>query len=66
MHGVHVPRGSRLSLVVWFSESPEALRSGTAPWVARAAQAGNAEAQFVLGGFLYRGEFGHAADSRVA
>ena len=66
MHGVHVPRGSRLSLVVWFSDSAASLKAGTAPWVERAADAGNSEAQFVLGGFHYRGEFGYAPDTRLA
>ena len=66
MHGVHVPRGSRFSLVVWFTDSEEALHSGKAPWVERAAAAGNAEAQFVLAGFIYRGELGYAADTPTA
>jgi len=51
MHGVHVPAGSRFSLVVWFSDSPESLRLGRAPWVERAATIGNSEAAFILGGF---------------
>lgn len=51
MHGVHVPAGSRFSLIVWFSDSPDSIRSGTAPWVERAAAAGNSEAAFILGGF---------------
>ena len=60
MHGVHVASGARYSLVVWFSQSEESLSDGTAPWVKHAAEEGNAEAQFILGGFHYRGdEFGY-------
>ena len=66
MHGVHVAEGARHSLVVWFADSPEAIADGTAPWVERAAQTGNPEAMFILGGFYYRGEFGHATDARMA
>ena len=56
----YLPTGERLSLVVWFSEDARALREGSAPWVQREAEAGNPEAQFVLGGFHYRGEeFGY-------
>jgi TPR repeat protein len=66
MHGVHVPRGERFSLVVWFSDGPHSVARGAAPWIERAAQRGNAEAQFVLGGFLYRGEFGYAPDVHAA
>lgn len=66
MHGVHVPAGNRYSLVVWFSDSPGSLASGKAPWVERAAAAGNSEAAFVLGGFYYRGEFGYASDVGLA
>ena len=68
MHGVHVPSGARYSLVVWFSDSPASLAAGAAPWVRRAAEGGNAEAQFILGGFHYRGdEFGYgASDMRLA
>ena len=68
MHGVHVPSGARYSLVVWFSQSAQSLSDGTAPWVCEAAENGNAEAQFVLGGFYYRGgEFGYGpADLNLA
>ena len=65
MHGVQVPEGSRLSLVVWFSDSEASLRAGNcAPWVERAARDGNAEAMFVLGGCCYRGEHGYAYEYR--
>ena len=66
MHGVQVPSGSRFSLVVWFSDSPDSLASSRAPWVERAAQSGNAEAMFVLSGFYERGNFGHPPDARTA
>ena len=66
MHGVHVPSGSRYSLIVWFSDSSASLDKGQAPWVKRGAQRGNAEAMFILGGFHERGEFGHAVDSRLS
>ncbi len=60
MHGVHVASGERFSLVVWLSDGPSSLLDGSAPWVQQAAEEGNAEAQFVLGGFHYRGdEFGY-------
>lgn len=62
MHGVQLHRGARYSLVVWFSESAVSLKDGSAPWVQRAAEGGNAEAMFILGGFHYRGdEFGYGA-----
>ena len=103
MHGVHVPEGSRYTMVVWFGdgrsgegsgegsgggvggaasseEAEEATEEangdggggggGTAaapiqhsdvrvPWIEAAASRGNLEAQFILGGFHYRGEFGY-------
>ncbi|KAL3917133.1 MAG: hypothetical protein SGPRY_006526 [Prymnesium sp.] len=58
--------GERYSLVVWFSESEEALALGSAPWVERAARAGSSEAQFILAGFHYRGEFGAPLDLAAA
>jgi len=66
MHGVQVRSGCRFSLVVWFSDSPASLGSGRAPWVERAARRGNVEAMFVLAGFHERGNFGYAADARLA
>lgn len=52
--------------MVWFSESEEALAAGSAPWVERAARAGSSEAQFILAGFHYRGEFGAPLDLAAA
>ena len=62
MHGVQVDGGERYSLVIWFSESEAARAAGSAPWVERAAEAGNSDAQFILAGFYYRGEFGKERD----
>jgi len=66
MHGVHVEAGERYSLVVWFSESEQTRAERTAPWVRRAAEGGNSDAQFILGGFHYRGEFGASRDINEA
>ena len=61
-----LPAGERYSLVVWFSESEDARAAAACPWVERAAAAGSAPAQFVLGGFRYRGEFGARRDAAAA
>ena len=37
MHGVHVTSGERYSLVLWCSESADAMARGDCPWVRRAA-----------------------------
>lgn len=58
--------GERYSLVLWFSDSSASLTAGTAPWVGAAAAEGNSDAQFILGGFHYRGEFGFAHDLEAA
>jgi hypothetical protein len=62
MHGVQVDAGERYSLVMWFTDSEASMAAGHAPWVLEAAEHGNSDAQFVLAGFYYRGEFGVARD----
>lgn len=37
MHGVHVRKGKRYSLVVWLAETEDAMRNKVAPWVGREA-----------------------------
>ena len=47
MHGVEVTAGSRYSLVLWLGDCAASVRTGSAPWLAGAASAGSAYAQFL-------------------
>ena len=58
MHGVEVTSGTRYALALWFSDSPESLRKGAAPWVRAAAERGNPDAQFLMATFCAQGRFG--------
>lgn len=65
-HGVEVEDGERYALAIWFADAPQSRARGTAPWVARAAAAGNADAQFLLATFCAQGRFGHRRDDDAA
>mmetsp|Transcript_20350 Transcript_20350/g.36366 ORF Transcript_20350/g.36366 Transcript_20350/m.36366 type:complete len:604 (+) Transcript_20350:48-1859(+) len=45
-HGVEVQEGTRLELVLRFKDSPQAVAYGSSPWYLKAAQDGNASAQY--------------------
>ena len=66
MHGVQVESGTRLAIAVWFYDSPRSRHFGVAPWVLRAADAGNPDAQFLQATFCAQGRFGNARDDDAA
>jgi len=66
MHGVELQRGSRLAIAVWFYDSPTSRHLGIAPWVERAAVAGNPDAQFLQATFCAQGRFGNERDEDTA
>jgi len=47
-HGVEVQEGSRYELVLFFKDSRQAVVDATCPWHLKAAEAGDASAQFAL------------------
>lgn len=47
-HGVDVRAGTRLSLILWFNESPEDCKAKATQWKQRAAERGDANAQYQL------------------
>ena len=55
MHGVEVGGGTRYAIALWFSDSPASRAAGRAPWVRAAAEAGNADAQFLMATFCAQG-----------
>ena len=68
MHGVEIEGESstRLALAIWFYDSPRSRTLGVAPWVSRAAHAGNPDAQFLLATFCAQGRFGNPRDDDAA
>ena len=65
MHGVDVRKGRRYSLVVWLSETEEAMRLKTVPWVERERD------KSVHAAYLYAmnakdGKYGVSKDSELA
>lgn len=66
MHGVEVHAGERYAIAVWFYDSPRSRALGTAPWVREAAEAGNADAQFLQASFCAQGRFGNRRDDDAA
>ena len=66
MHGVDVSSGVRYAVALWFSQSATSRAEGTAPWVRAAAEAGNADAQFVMASFCAQGRFGTPRDESAA
>lgn len=62
MHGVDVHGGTRYAIALWFYDSPQSRVLGTAPWVRRAAESGNADAQFLQATFCAQGRFGNRRD----
>lgn len=65
-HGVHVSRGSRYSLVIWFKDSPKAVVGGTTPWLERLAEEGDAHAAHLLAESYEYGEHGRPCDLQEA
>ena len=51
-HGVEVTAGRRCSVIMWFADSKAACRDKNRSWCVAAADAGNADAQYVLAGHL--------------
>jgi len=45
-HGVEVQEGSRSELLLFFKDSPDAVADDTSPWYCKAAEAGDAAAQY--------------------
>jgi hypothetical protein len=66
MHGVEVGGGTRYAIALWFSDSPASRAAGRAPWVLAAAEAGNADAQFLMATFCAQGRFGTPLDEAAA
>lgn len=66
MHGVEVSSGERYAIALWFSDSPSSRAIGAAPWVLRAAEDGNADAQFLMATFCAQGRFGTKRDEAAA
>ena len=66
MHGVEVACGTRYAIALWFSDSPASRAAGRAPWVRAAAEAGNADAQFLMATFCAQGRFGTPRDDAAA
>lgn len=65
MHGVHVRKGRRYSLVVWLAETEEAMRSKTAPWVEREAKE-SVHAAYLYASYAKDGLYGVPEDELVA
>ena len=51
-HGVEVTAGMRCSVIMWFADSKDACCDKNRSWCVAAAEAGNADAQYVLAGHL--------------
>lgn len=51
-HGVEVTAGRRCSVIMWFADSNAACQDKSRSWCTYAAEAGNADAQYVLAGHL--------------
>ena len=66
MHGVEVTSGSRYSLVLWLGDCAASVRTGSAPWLAGAASAGSAYAQFLLAEALKAGRHGYGQNAAGA
>lgn len=66
MHGVEVGGGTRYAIALWFSDSPASRAARRAPWVLAAAEAGNADAQFLMATFCAQGRFGTPLDEAAA
>jgi TPR repeat protein len=66
LHIWQVHAGERYAIAVWFYDSPRSRALGTAPWVREAAEAGNADAQFLQASFCAQGRFGNRRDDDAA
>lgn len=66
MHGVHVWKGTRYSLILWFKDSPQAVRDGTTPWYDEAVEQGDVDAMYSLAGNFERGAHGKPKDLGLA
>jgi len=62
VQGIRVKQGCWWSIVVWFRGSDAV----TAPWLEQEAEAGDADAQALLGGWLLEGASGFSADGPAA
>eukprot|EP00241_Pyramimonas_parkeae_P006044 CAMPEP_0114225094 /NCGR_PEP_ID=MMETSP0058-20121206/469_1 /TAXON_ID=36894 /ORGANISM="Pyramimonas parkeae, CCMP726" /LENGTH=412 /DNA_ID=CAMNT_0001335637 /DNA_START=255 /DNA_END=1493 /DNA_ORIENTATION=+ len=65
-HGVSVDTGNRYSLVFWFCDCHESCTTSRAPWLYRAALAGNSDAQFSFGALYDNGSGGYEEDPKEA
>jgi TPR repeat protein len=54
-HGVEVTAGRRCSVIMWFADSKAACLDKSRSWCSAAADAGDADAQYVLAGQLDKG-----------
>lgn len=67
MHGVHLKRGTRYSLVLWMTQDEQSMKTRTAPWVTKDAE----DHRSVHAAFLYamnaqNGIHGVSKDEKVA